>query len=68
MKIQEYHVLLFYPLSSTVNLIYQNGTKASLSLKEDVYSQDPTSNQNEIPTFNGYSNSGHVEGEVIFCK
>jgi hypothetical protein len=68
LQIQQYSVLLTYPISASVS--YQiNGNRTTLSLAEPGIPQDPTSNlPDKFIPFNGYSGNGAVSGELIYCK
>ncbi|MBV9085418.1 MAG: M28 family peptidase, partial [Acidobacteriaceae bacterium] len=65
--IEEFEALMPYP---TVRQLEVLGPKPfTAALKEPPVSQDPTSNQpNQIPTYNAYSGTGDVTGEVVYAN
>ena len=68
-KIEEYEVLLNYPLSHRLALLDGDKVKYEAELREDVIPEDPTSaDPDVIPTFHGYSAAGNVTGELVYAN
>lgn len=68
-EIEEYEVLLNYPLSHRLALFDSNTVKYEASLEEDIIPEDPTSvDPNAVPTFHGYSANGNVTGELVYAN
>ncbi|CAN5710068.1 transferrin receptor-like dimerization domain-containing protein [soil metagenome] len=67
-ELREYDVLLPYPKQpSIVEVIGKQ--RESLSMKEAVISEDPTSSSSKIiPLFNGYSPSGDVTAALVYVN
>jgi hypothetical protein len=68
-KIEEYEVLLNYPVSHRLALFDDDKVEYEAQLREDVIPEDPTSyNPDEVPTFHGYSAIGNVTGELVYAN
>jgi hypothetical protein len=68
-EIEEYEVLLNYPISHRLALIDDEKVAFEAELREDVIPEDPTSlDPNEVPTFHGYSANGNVTGELVYAN
>lgn len=68
-EIEEYEVLLNYPLSHRLALFNKGSLEYEAELREDVIPEDPTSvNPDEVPTFHGYSANGNVTGELVYAN
>ena len=68
-EIEEYEVLLNYPLSHRLALFNNDSLQYEAELREDVIPEDATSaNPDEVPTFHGYSANGNVTGELVYAN
>jgi hypothetical protein len=68
-EIEEYEVLLNYPISHRLALLGDDKVEYEAELREDVIPEDPTShNPDEVPTFHGYSANGNVTGELVYAN
>ncbi|KAL6067592.1 Glutamate carboxypeptidase 2, variant 2 [Balamuthia mandrillaris] len=68
-EIEAIPVLLNMPLQRMVSIVSPENQAFNASLKEAVVDEDPTSSlANALPTFNGYSASGDVTGELIYVN
>jgi N-acetylated-alpha-linked acidic dipeptidase len=68
-EIEEYEVLLNYPVSHRLALLGEDGIKFEASLREDAIPEDPTSvDPDVVPTFHGYSANGNVTGELVYAN
>ena len=68
-EIEEYEVLLNYPVSRYLALLDDDKVEYDAELREDVIPEDPTShNPDEVPTFHGYSANGNVTGELVYAN
>jgi len=68
-KIEEYEVLLNYPVSHRLALLDGDKIEYEAELREDVIPEDPTSaDPDVIPTFHGYSAAGNVTGELVYAN
>lgn len=68
-EIEEYEVLLNYPLSHRLALFNNESLDYEAELREDVIPDDATSaNPDEVPTFHGYSANGNVTGELVYAN
>lgn len=66
-RLDEYWVYLNYPRQQSLVLNYQNGSRFTASLQEDVLEEDSTTGYpNRIPTFHGYSATGNVSAEYVY--
>eukprot|EP01121_Diplochlamys_sp_Union-15-3_P003551 TRINITY_DN1347_c0_g1_i1.p1 TRINITY_DN1347_c0_g1~~TRINITY_DN1347_c0_g1_i1.p1 ORF type:complete len:626 (+),score=116.52 TRINITY_DN1347_c0_g1_i1:35-1879(+) len=66
-QIQTYEVMLSYPVQRRVALVYPSSYECVL--KEEAIPEDETSGDpRAIDTFNGYSDSGDVEGELVYAN
>ncbi|KAI6353788.1 hypothetical protein MCOR25_008883 [Pyricularia grisea] len=66
-QLNEYHVYLSYPLSSSLHLTTADGKRKEISLKEDALEEDDvTGRKDNQPTFHGYSASGNVTAEYVY--
>ena len=68
-EIEEYEVLLNYPLSHRLALFQNESLEFEAELREDVVPEDPTSaNPDQVPTFHGYSANGNVTAELVYAN
>ena|ERR1700737_1990504 len=68
-EIEEYEVLLNYPISHRLALLNNDGVEFEASLQEDVIPEDPTSaDPDATATFHGYSANGNVTGELVYAN
>jgi hypothetical protein len=69
-EIEEYEVLLNYPVSHRIALLNPNGAvEYEAELGEDVVPEDSTSVEPDtVPTFHGYSANGNVTGELVYAN
>ena len=68
-EIEEYEVLLNYPVSHRLALLNDDKVEYEAELREDVIPEDSTSrNPDEVATFHGYSANGNVTGELIYAN
>jgi hypothetical protein len=68
-EIEEYEVLLNYPISHRLALLDKERVEYEAELREDVIPEDPTSlDPDAIPTFHGYSANGNVTGELVYAN
>ena len=68
-EIEEYEVLLNYPISHRLALLDEDGVKYEAGLREDAIPEDPTSaDPDTVPTFHGYSANGNVTGELVYAN
>src|SRR5579862_4626392 len=68
-EIEEYEVLLNYPVSHRLALFEGESIKCEAELKEDIIPEDPTSlDPDGVPTFHGYSANGNVTGELVYAN
>lgn len=70
-QIEEYEVLLNYPISHRLVLFdaANKNIEYEADLKEDVIPEDATSiYPDEVPTFHGYSANGNVTGELVYAS
>ncbi|KAF2649926.1 N-acetylated-alpha-linked acidic dipeptidase-like protein 2 [Lophiostoma macrostomum CBS 122681] len=66
-RLDEYYVLLDYPVSHSLILTYPNGSTFTPSLKEEALAVDETTSYpNSIPSFNGYSFTGNASAEYVY--
>ena len=67
--IEEYEVLLNYPISHRLALLDGEKVEYEAELQEDVIPEDPTSaDPDAVPTFHGYSANGSVTGELVYAN
>lgn len=58
---------LNYPVSSSINLTYPNGSVWQATLIEDILEEDDvTGRPDRVPAFHGYSFSGDAEAEYVY--
>jgi N-acetylated-alpha-linked acidic dipeptidase len=68
-EIEEYEVLLNYPISHRLALLDDDEIKFEAELREDAIPEDPTSQDPDaVPTFHGYSANGNVTGELVYAN
>eukprot|EP01100_Stratorugosa_tubuloviscum_P012610 TRINITY_DN602_c0_g1_i1.p1 TRINITY_DN602_c0_g1~~TRINITY_DN602_c0_g1_i1.p1 ORF type:complete len:671 (+),score=332.17 TRINITY_DN602_c0_g1_i1:117-2129(+) len=68
-EIEEFETLLNYPLERTLEIVSPQEKKFVAPLQEEYISVDPASADDRIiPTFNGYSPSADVTGELIYIN
>jgi hypothetical protein len=68
-EIEEYEVLLNYPISHRLALLDGDDIKYEAGLREDIIPEDPTSaDPDAVPTFHGYSANGNVTGELVYAN
>lgn len=66
-KIESFEALLPYPTSRSLEMVAP--VKFTAKLKEPALDADPDSNDaNQLPTYNAYSASGDVTGEVVYVN
>ena len=66
-QVEQFSVLLPYPTVRSLQVIGPKPYEARL--KEPVVPQDPDSaDRNQLPTYNAYSASGDVTGEVVYAN
>ena len=64
-----YDVYLNYPLDHRLALLEDGKVKYEAGLEEDILEDDPTTSLPErIPVFHGYSASGNVTANYVFCN
>ena len=68
-EIEEYEVLLNYPIGHRLALLDGDKVRYECLLREDVIPEDPTSaDPDVVPTFHGYSANGNVTGELVYAN
>jgi N-acetylated-alpha-linked acidic dipeptidase len=68
-EIEEYEVLLNYPISHRLALYHDTTLEYEAELREDPIPEDPTSaDPDVVPTFHGYSANGSATGELIYAN
>lgn len=68
-KVETYHVYLNTPKAHALNLLDKKGkVKYSAPLEEDSLEEDPTTQNNTVPTFHGYSASGNVTASYFYAN
>lgn len=68
-EIEEYEVLLNYPVYHRLALLDDDTVEYEAELREDVIPEDPTShNPDEVATFHGYSANGNVTGQLVYAN
>jgi N-acetylated-alpha-linked acidic dipeptidase len=66
-KIESFEALLPYPASRALEMVAP--VKFTAKLKEPALAADPdSSDANQLPTYNAYSASGDVTGEVVYVN
>lgn len=66
-RIESFEALLPYPTQRSLEMVAP--VKFTAKLKEPVVSADPDSGDaNQLPTYNAYSASGDVTGEVVYVN
>ncbi|RMD42597.1 hypothetical protein DV735_g2558, partial [Chaetothyriales sp. CBS 134920] len=67
-EIVSYDTYLSYPLGHRLALL--NGDKVDFEcrLVEDILEEDPTTSDQTIPTFHGYSGSGNVTAQFVYAN
>ena len=69
MEVDEYRVLLPFPVDSRVEIVFPEEARYVAVNQEPAWSVDPTSDPAiNIPVFSGYSPSGLVEAPVVYCN
>lgn len=68
-KVETYHVYLNTPVDHALNLLDKNGkVEFAALLEEDALPEDPTSQNDTVPTFHGYSASGNVTAQYFYAN
>lgn len=67
-KVETYYVYLNTPEDHALRLVKDGKVLYSASLEEDALPEDPTSQNNTIPTFHGYSASGNVTAAYFYAN
>lgn len=67
-EIMAYDVYMSYPLDHRLALLKDQEVDFECSLKEDILKEDPTTTNQEIPTFHGYSGSGNVTSRYVYVN
>lgn len=68
-KVETYDVYLNNPVDHALRLVSKKGKVLySASLEEDVLPEDPTSQNDTVPTFHGYSASGNVTAAYFYAN
>lgn len=68
-EIVTYDLYLNYPVDSGLALLEDGKVVFKATLEEDVLPEDPTTGlEDRIPTFHGYSASGDVTAQYVFCN
>lgn len=68
-RVETYDVYLNTPKDHALRLLSQKGKLMyEAPLKEDVLPEDPTSQNDTIPTFHGYSASGNVTAQYFYAN
>jgi N-acetylated-alpha-linked acidic dipeptidase len=67
-KTEYYKVFLSYPISHSLSLVSPSSAVFTAALHEPniPFSDDPT--QGTVPTFNAYSASGNITGEIVYVN
>ncbi|KAK5110661.1 hypothetical protein LTR62_005701 [Meristemomyces frigidus] len=64
-----YDVYLNYPVDHRLALLKDGKVTFEATLEEDVLEEDPTTGMNDrVPTFHGYSASGNVTAQYVYCN
>ena len=67
-EIVTYDVYLSYPLDHRLALLKHGEVDYECTLKEDILKDDPTTSDQTIPTFHGYSGSGNVTSQYVYVN
>ena len=67
-EIVTYDVYLSYPLDHRLALLKHGEVDYECTLKEDILDDDPTTSDQTIPTFHGYSGSGNVTSQYVYVN
>ena len=67
-EIVTYDVYLSYPLDHRLALLKHGKVDYECTLKEDILDDDPTTSDQTIPTFHGYSGSGNVTSQYVYVN
>lgn len=68
-KVETYDVYLNKPVDHALKMLSPKGKVLySAPLKEDVLPEDPTSQNDTVPTFHGYSASGNVTAAYFYAN
>lgn len=68
-KVETYHVYLNTPVDHALQLVDKAGkVYYAASLQEDALIEDPTSVNDTVPTFHGYSASGNVTATYFYAN
>ena len=68
-RIETYDVLLNYPIHRSLCYCINGMTKFEAKLREEVVPYDETSSQqDEVPTFHGYSANGNATGRFVYAN
>ncbi|KAK3676690.1 hypothetical protein LTR78_003466 [Recurvomyces mirabilis] len=68
-SIAAYEVYLNYPKDHRLALLKDGNVAFEATLEEDVLEDDPTTGMKDrVPTFHGYSASGNVTAQYVYCN
>lgn len=68
-EIIAYETYINYPLDHSLALLEDGRVAFQATLEEDVLEEDPTTGlPDRIPTFHGYSASGNVTAQYVYCN
>jgi N-acetylated-alpha-linked acidic dipeptidase len=67
-RIDEIPVLLSYPIERQVQVVYPSYLLYNCSLEEAVVDDGTSGVPGAIPTWNGYSGSGDVTGDLVYAN
>ncbi|GAB7341564.1 hypothetical protein MBLNU457_7775t2 [Dothideomycetes sp. NU457] len=68
-EIIAYETYINYPLDHSLALLKDGKVTFQATLEEDVLEEDPTTGlPDRIPTFHGYSASGNVTAQYVYCN
>lgn len=67
-KVETYHVYLNTPVDHGLLLVKNGKAYYTASLEEDALPEDPTSLNDTVPTFHGYSASGNVTASYFYAN
>lgn len=67
-KVETYHVYLNSPVDHALRLLEKGQVVYEASLEEDSIKEDPTTKNNTVPTYHGYSASGNVTATYFYAN
>ncbi|RMZ90197.1 hypothetical protein DV736_g2560, partial [Chaetothyriales sp. CBS 134916] len=67
-EIISYDTYLSYPLEHRLALLRANKVDYECRLAEDILEEDPTTSDQTIPTFHGYSGSGNITAQYVYAN